>query len=169
MRLTRRPRWHGQRCVRSHASSPIPFRQEVEFTVGSQLVAAGGELIGSRPTWVRHSRGSQSHGNQWLEHPGSWPLIRCALDPRRVARGVWVSDYWQGTRWSFEAGVRIDRSRRRVAPVSPRVSASWDLSARTKLRAAIGRYTTPGYESRSRATTCSPDRGRLPAPLAIRN
>jgi hypothetical protein len=126
------------------------FRQEIEWTAGSHLFAAGGELHLLSTDLAFDIRGDRNPtATNGSSIQGGEGLPDSLRSNRTAARGgVWVSDYWQGERWGFEAGVRIDRSgAARGTPVSPRVSASWDLSARTKLRGAIGRYTqTPGYE-----------------------
>ena len=63
--------------------------------------------------------------------------------------GLWLLDRWQAApALALEAGVRIDRSGvNRDTQVSPRVTATWSLDSRTRLRTALGRYTqSPGYE-----------------------
>ena len=68
---------------------------------------------------------------------------------RSTRAGGWLQDTWRlGSRGSIEAGVRVDHAGvTSEALVSPRVSGSLDLGDRTRLKAAVGRYTqSPGYE-----------------------
>jgi hypothetical protein len=69
---------------------------------------------------------------------------------RDVTRGgVWLLDRWQAApAVALEAGVRLDRSGiNGDTQLSPRLTTTWTLDSRTRLRAAVGRYTqSPGYE-----------------------
>ena len=129
----------------------VSLRQELDWTLGAHVVEAGGELhrlstglsfdiSGDRnPTAVN---GSSQQGGAGL--PDS---LRSLRDVTRG--GVWLLDRWQATpALALEGGVRIDRSGvTRETPLSPRVSATWRLDSRTRLRTALGRYTqSPGYE-----------------------
>ena len=74
-------------------------------------------------------------------------LLRSTRDTTRAA--VWFQDRYQpraGVR--LEPGLRIDRSGLAGETiVSPRLGVRVDLTPRTRLRGAIGRYTqSPGYE-----------------------
>jgi hypothetical protein len=74
-------------------------------------------------------------------------LVRSTRDTTRAA--VWFQDRYQpraGVR--IEPGLRIDRSKISGETIaSPRLGIRLDLTPRTRLRVAIGRYTqSPGYE-----------------------
>ena len=127
----------------------VSLRQELDWTLGAHVVEAGGELhrlstelsfdiSGDRnPNAVN---GSSQQGGAGL--PDS---LRSLRDVTRG--GMWLLDRWQATpALALEAGVRIDRSGvNRDTQLSPRVSATWSLDSRTRLRTALGRYTqSPG-------------------------
>jgi TonB dependent receptor/TonB-dependent Receptor Plug Domain/Carboxypeptidase regulatory-like domain len=126
------------------------LRQEVEWTAGPHLFAAGGELHRLSTDLAFDIRGDRNPtATNGSSVQGGAGLPDSLRSTQVAARGgVWVSDRWQRERWAVEGGIRIDRSgATRGTPISPRVSASWDFTSRTKLRGAIGRYTqTPGYE-----------------------
>ena len=68
---------------------------------------------------------------------------------RSTRGGAWLQDTWQlGSHGSVRAGLRLDRAGiTRETLLSPRVSATLDLGASTRLTGAVGRYTqSPGYE-----------------------
>ncbi len=128
----------------------VSLRQELAWATGAHLVEVGGELHRLSTDLIFEIRGDRNPvASNGSSVQGGAGLPDFLLSTRAATRGgVWLSDRWQGARAALEAGVRIDRSgSSRGTPVSPRVSASWSLDARTKLRAAVGRYTqTPGYE-----------------------
>jgi outer membrane receptor protein involved in Fe transport len=68
-----------------------------------------------------------------------------SLEPRRDVScgGHWLQDRWQAApALAVEGGVRLDRSGvNGDTQLSPRVSTTWNLDSRTRLRAALGRYT----------------------------
>lgn len=68
---------------------------------------------------------------------------------RSTRAAAWVEDTWAlGSTLSLQPGLRIDRvGATGETLVSPRLSASWNLGASTRVRSAFGRYTqSPGYE-----------------------
>ena len=129
----------------------VSLRQELGWTHGAHAVEAGGEwhrlgtglsfeILGDRNPAA--ANGSSQQGGAGL--PDS-------LQSRRdVSRGgLWVLDRWQAApALALEGGVRLDRSGLNGdTQLSPRVSTTWSLDSRTRLRAAVGRYTqSPGYE-----------------------
>jgi hypothetical protein len=129
----------------------VSLRQELDWALGPHVVEAGGELhrlstgllfdiAGDRnPSAVN---GSSQQGGAGL--PDS---LRSLRDVTRG--GLWLLDRWQASSaLALEAGVRIDRSGiNGDTQLSPRVTATWSLDSRTRLRTALGRYTqSPGYE-----------------------
>jgi hypothetical protein len=118
--------------------------------VGGHFLEAGAELHRLSTNLAFEIRGDRNptatNGSSVQGGAGLPDSLRSTRSTTRG--GVWLSDRWQGARVGFDAGVRVDRSvATRGTPFSPRVSGSWNLDARTKLRAAVGRYTqTPGYE-----------------------
>ena len=129
----------------------VSLRQELGWTRGAHLVEAGGELhrlstgLSFDITGDRNpnaANGSSQQGGAGL--PDS---LRSLRDVTRG--GLWVLDRWQAApAMALEGGVRIDRSGVNLdTQVSPRVTATWGLDSRTRLRTALGRYTqSPGYE-----------------------
>ena len=118
----------------------VSLRQELDWTLGAHVVEAGGELhrlstglsfdiSGDRNP--NAANGSSQQGGAGL--PDS---LRSLRDVTRG--GVWLLDRWQATpALALEAGVRIDRSGvNRETQLSPRVSATWSLDSRTRLRTA---------------------------------
>jgi outer membrane receptor for ferrienterochelin and colicin len=74
-------------------------------------------------------------------------LLRSSRDTTRA--GFWFQDRYQmGAGVRLEPGLRIDHSGLAgETTVSPRLAIRVDLTPRTRLRGAIGRYTqSPGYE-----------------------
>jgi hypothetical protein len=129
----------------------VSVRQELGWTLGAHVVEAGGELhrLGTELSFeIRGDRnpaaanGSSQQGGAGL--PDSLQSVR------DVTRGgVWLLDRWQAApAVALEAGVRLDRSGiNGDTQLSPRLTTTWTLDSRTRLRAAVGRYTqSPGYE-----------------------
>jgi hypothetical protein len=129
----------------------VSMRQELGWTLGTHVVEAGGELhrLGTELAFeIRGDRnpaaanGSSQQGGAGL--PDSLQSVR------DVTRGgLWLLDRWQAApAVALEAGVRLDRSGvNGDTQLSPRIASTWSLDARTRLRAAVGRYTqSPGYE-----------------------
>ncbi len=129
----------------------VSLRQELGWTRGAHFVEAGGELhrlstgLSFDITGDRNpnaANGSSQQGGAGL--PDS---LRSLRDVTRG--GLWVLDRWQAApAIALEGGVRIDRSGVNLdTQVSPRITATWGLGSRTRLRTALGRYTqSPGYE-----------------------
>ena len=126
------------------------LRQELAWAIGSHLFEAGGELHRLSTDLAFEIRGDRNPAAaNGSSAQGGAGLPDSLLSARAATRGgLWLTDRLQGSRGALEAGVRVDRSgSSRGTPISPRVSASWALDDRAKLRAAVGRYTqTPGYE-----------------------
>jgi hypothetical protein len=126
------------------------LRQEFAWTKGRHLVETGGELHRLTTDLAFDIQGDRNplatNGSSVQGGAGLPDSLRSTLASTRG--GLWISDRWQSGRLGVEAGMRVDRSgSSQGTPLSPRVSASWDLTSRTQLRAAVGRYTqTPGYE-----------------------
>jgi hypothetical protein len=129
----------------------VSLRQEVEWAVaGAHLIQTGVELHRLSTDLAFDIKGDRNptaaNGSSVQGGAGLPDFLRST----RVATrgGVWLSDRWQGPRAGVEAGLRVDRSgAARGTPISPRVSATWDVDSHTKVLAAVGRYTqTPGYE-----------------------
>ncbi len=129
----------------------VSVRQELGWTLGAHVVEAGGELhrLGTELAFeIRGDRnpaaanGSSQQGGAGL--PDSLQSVR------DVTRGgLWILDRWQAApAVALEAGVRLDRSGiNGDTQLSPRITTTWRLDSRTRLRAAVGRYTqSPGYE-----------------------
>ena len=87
-------------------------------------------------------------------------LLRSTRDTTRAA--AWFQNSYQpraGVR--LEPGLRIDHSGLAETIVSPRLGVRVDLTPRTRLRGAIGRYTqSPGYEKLFQSDLRRPDVGR---------
>ena len=129
----------------------VSVRQEVDWTLGAHVVEAGGELhrLGTGLSFVilgdrnpAAANGSSQQGGAGL--PDSLQSVR------DVSRGgLWLLDRWQAApALALEAGIRLDRSGiNGDTRLSPRMTATWSLDSRTRLRGAAGRYTqSPGYE-----------------------
>jgi hypothetical protein len=129
----------------------VSVRQEFGWTLGAHVVEAGGEwhrlgtelsfeILGDRNPAA--ANGSSQQGGAGL--PDSLQSLR------DVSRGgLWLLDRWQAApALALEGGVRLDRSGiNGDTQLSPRVSTTWSLNSRTRVRAAAGRYTqSPGYE-----------------------
>jgi hypothetical protein len=128
----------------------ISLRQEVEWLAGAHLIQTGGELhrLSTDLAFVIQGDRNPTAANGSSVQGGAG--LPDFLRSTRIATrgGIWLSDRWQGQRAGVEAGLRVDRSgASRGTPISPRVSASWDVDSQTRVLAAVGRYTqTPGYE-----------------------
>jgi hypothetical protein len=129
----------------------VSLRQELAWALGRHVVETGGEvhrmstglafaITGDRnPT---AANGSSAQGGAGLPDR--------LVSPRQVTRGgTWLQDTWQASpRWSVQPGLRLDWSGLDGETLlSPRFAATASLDPRTRLRAAVGRYTqSPGYE-----------------------
>jgi hypothetical protein len=128
------------------------LRQELGFSLGrSHLLEAGFEAHDLRTVlgFTIDGRRNETEANgSSLQGGGSLPD---ALDSARsdVRAGAWVQDSWQAhSRLSVEAGLRVDRSTiNERTYLSPRLSATWALGGRARLRGAFGLHRqSPGYE-----------------------
>jgi hypothetical protein len=133
------------------ALGDVSLRQELGWTVGAHLVEAGGELhrLGTELSFeIRGDRNpSAANGSSQQGGAGLPDSLRSIRDV--IRGGLWLLDRWQATpAVGLEAGVRLDRSGiNRDTQLSPRVTVTWGLGARTRVRSALGRYTqSPGYE-----------------------
>jgi hypothetical protein len=135
---------------RTLAVRDVSLRQEIAWAAGAHLIEAGGELHRLATNLALEIRGDRNptaaNGSSVQGGAGLPDLLLSTREATRA--GLWLSDRWQASRLGIEAGARLDRSgATRGTPLSPRISATWALDRRTKLRAAAGRYTqTPGYE-----------------------
>jgi hypothetical protein len=140
----------------------VSIRQEFSVQAGSRhLFETGFDVHALRTGWgwdvgadmtVDLSRAMRfavtgSAGPPSLRIGGLPLLVRSTRDTTRAA--VWFQDRYQpraGVR--LEPGLRIDRSGLAgETTASPRLGIRVDLTPRTRLRGAIGRYTqSPGYE-----------------------
>jgi hypothetical protein len=134
----------------------VSVRQEFSVQVGKrQLFETGFDVHALRTGWGwtigadMTREGANGSGFDLLNGIGEGvpSLLRSARDTTRGA--FWFQDRYQaraGVR--LEPGLRIDHSGLAgETAVSPRLGIRVDLSPRTRLRGAIGRYTqSPGYE-----------------------
>jgi len=129
----------------------VSMRQELGWTLGAHVVEAGGELhrLGTELSFeIRGDRNPAAANGSSQE--GGAGLPDSLQSVRHVTRGgLWILDRWQAApAVALEAGVRLDRSGiNGDTQLSPRLTATWSLDSRTRLRGAVGRYTqSPGYE-----------------------
>jgi hypothetical protein len=136
---------------RTLALRDLSLRQELGWALGAHMVETGGELhrLGTDLAFVIRGDRNPSAVNGSSQQGGAG-LPDSLISARDTTRaGVWLLDRWQAApRLSVEAGLRVDRSGLNAdTRLSPRVTATYGLSDRTLLRAAVGRYTqSPGYE-----------------------
>lgn len=126
------------------------LRQEAAWAIGKHVVEAGAELhhLSTDLSFLIQGDRNPAAVNGSSQQGGAG-LPDSLISSRDVNRaGAWLLDKWQVTPvFSLEAGTRLDRSGAGDTPVSPRVNMSYSLNNRTRLRAAVGRYTqSPGYE-----------------------
>jgi hypothetical protein len=129
----------------------VSLRQEIGWALGAHVVETGGELhrLGTGLSFeIRGDRNpAAANGSSQQGGAGLPDLLQSV---REVTRGgLWLLDRWQATPLlALEAGVRLDQSGiNDDTQVSPRFTGTWSLDSRTRLRAAVGRYTqSPGYE-----------------------
>lgn len=129
----------------------VSVRQEVTWALGSHIVETGGELhgLGTELSYLITGDRNPTEVNGSSQRGGAG-LPDSLLSTRDVTRsGLWLLDRWQArSSLSLEAGVRLDRSGvNNDLQLSPRLTSTWTMDPRTRLRAALGRYTqSPGYE-----------------------
>jgi hypothetical protein len=130
----------------------VAFRQELLFNAGpSHVVETGVETHGLDTSWQWSIPGERNFGAPNGSSGQGGASIPDELDSRRNSRrtGVWIADRWTVTpRLRIEPGMRVDWSGlANDTQVSPRLALAVDLSPRTQLRLAGGRFTqSPGYE-----------------------
>lgn len=130
----------------------VSLRQEVTFAVTpSQTLDAGVDAHLLETSWGWSITGDRNataaNGSSVLGGAGLPALLASSADSPRA--GFFLEDDLRLTRrLRVAGGARVDWSGLASETiVSPRVRATFDLTARTKLRAAAGRYTqSPGYE-----------------------
>ena len=129
----------------------LSLRQEVVWALGRHIVETGGELHGLGTELSYQITGDRNPNEvNGSSQRGGAGLPDSLLSTRDVTRsGLWLLDRWQArSSLSLEAGVRLDRSGvNNDLQLSPRFTTSYTVAPRTRLRAAVGRYTqSPGYE-----------------------
>jgi hypothetical protein len=130
----------------------LSLRQELAWQPnGRHLVETGFETHALRTAWGWRIDGdrnaSVANGSAVIGGAGLPSLLRSTRTSTRA--GVWLQDRIQvSPTVRITPGVRLDRSTLAArVEVSPRLGAELDLTGRTRLKAAVGRYTqSPGYE-----------------------
>jgi hypothetical protein len=130
----------------------LSLRQEVTFAVTpSQTLDVGLDAHLLETSWGWSITGDRNttaaNGSSVFGGAGLPSLLASSADSPRV--GFFVEDDLRLTRrLRIAGGARADWSGlAKETIVSPRMRATFDLTGRTKLRAAAGRYTqSPGYE-----------------------
>lgn len=128
------------------------LRQEFLASIrGAQTLTAGVEAHWLKTDWgwtIAGDRNSQeANGSSVFGGSGLPSLLKSSAPSTRA--GAWVEDEIRvGARAHIMAGVRMDWSGLASnAPVAPRLRTTIDLTPRTRLKIATGRYTqSPGYE-----------------------
>ena len=130
----------------------VSVRQEFTVQAGSRhLFETGFDVHALRTGWGwtigAETTRDRANGSDIMGGAGLPSLLRSTRDTTRAA--VWFQDRYQpraGVR--LEPGLRIDRSGLAGETIaSPRLGVRVELTPRTRLRGAIGRYTqSPGYE-----------------------
>ena len=129
----------------------VSLRQELTWALGAHIVEAGGELHGLGTELSYQISGDRNpNETNGSSQRGGAGLPDSLLSTRDVTRsGLWLLDRWQArSSLSIEGGVRLDRSGvNNDLQLSPRLTTTYTATPRTRLRAALGRYTqSPGYE-----------------------
>ena len=129
----------------------ISLRQEFVQAAGAHVIEGGAEVhrLATDLSFEINGDRNPAAANGSSVQGGAGLPDSLVSNPVVTRAGFWLLDRWQATgRVSLEAGVRVDHGGLSVdTPVSPRVSASFALNPRTRLRGAFGRYTqSPGYE-----------------------
>ncbi len=129
----------------------LSLRQEVTWALGTHIIETGGELhgLGTELSYVISGDRNPNETNGSSQRGGAG-LPDSLLSTRDVARsGLWLLDRWQArSSLSLEAGLRLDHSgANKDLQLSPRLTTTYTVTPRTRLRGALGRYTqSPGYE-----------------------
>lgn len=138
--------------TRSLGVRDVSVRQELTVAASpSHTVDLGVDAHFLRTNWGWSITGDRNNtvanGSSVLGGAGLPGLLASSADSPRV--GVFVEDDVRvASRLRVAGGVRLDWSGlARETILSPRARATFDLTRRTKLRAALGQYTqSPGYE-----------------------
>jgi len=129
----------------------VSLREDVAWAAGAHLVEAGAEVHGLTTGFTLAIDGDRNpQAANGSSAQGGAGLPDSLLSSRSTTRaGAWLVDTWQvHPRVSLQGGLRFDHSGLKgEGLLSPRVSLTTGLDARTRLRVAAGRYTqSPGYE-----------------------
>lgn len=129
----------------------VSVRQEVVRAAGAHIIEAGGELHQLATNLSFNIRGDRNptaaNGSSVQGGAGLPDSLVSSRDTTRA--GLWLQDRWQASAAAaIEAGIRMDRGGMSGdLQFSPRVTANLRINPRSRLRAAVGRYTqSPGYE-----------------------
>ncbi|MGD9903828.1 MAG: TonB-dependent receptor [Vicinamibacterales bacterium] len=129
----------------------VSLRQELAWALGPHVVEAGGD-VHRLDTTLRYAidgdRNPVAANGSSVQGGAGLPDLLVS-NRRTIRAAAWVQDTWQARpRLSLQAGLRYDRSGLAGEHLlSPRLALTASLDARTRLRAAVGRYTqSPGYE-----------------------
>ncbi|MGE0361632.1 MAG: TonB-dependent receptor [Vicinamibacterales bacterium] len=129
----------------------VSLRQELAWAFGRHVIDTGGDLhrLSTALTFaVAGDRNPVAANGSSVQGGAGLPdLLVSARETTRA--GAWLQDTWQiRPRLSLQGGLRYDRSGLAGEHlISPRLALTASLGARTRLRAAAGRYTqSPGYE-----------------------
>jgi len=127
-------------------------RQELGTTLARRhVIDAGFELhrLNTQVGFTIAGSRNQTEGNGSSLQGG--PSLPDAFNSSHVDSrlGAWIQDDWKaGDKLSLVAGLRLDHTTiNDRTDVSPRLSATWQVTPRARLRAALGLHTqSPGYE-----------------------
>jgi outer membrane receptor for ferrienterochelin and colicin len=130
----------------------LSFRQELAYSpTPRQTLTAGIEAHALRTDWnwvITGDRNDQAaNGSAVIGGAGLPDLLDSSRSTTRA--GAWIEDDVRlAARLRVAGGVRMDRSGiSGETTVSPRLRATIDVSARSRIRFAAGRFTqSPGYE-----------------------
>jgi hypothetical protein len=143
--------------VRDVTVDDVALRSELLARLSARHVLDSGvevHFLSTRWSWqVGGDRSEGTRNGLRLPYPSGLPgtglpdQLDSSADYARA--GAWLQDRFQATdRLSLQGGARVDWSGvNRETTLSPRVSAVLAVSARTRLRAAVGIHRqSPGYE-----------------------
>jgi hypothetical protein len=130
----------------------LSVRQQIDVQLGRRhALGTGFDAHALRTSWgwtiTGDRNASVANGSAVIGGAGLPSDLRSTQDTTRAS--AWIVDrITLGSRARVEPGVRIDWSGLNdERSVSPRIAAAVDLTSRTRLRAAVGRFTqSPGYE-----------------------
>jgi hypothetical protein len=148
----------------------LSLRQDLAWQFGAHVVETGGELHALTTAFTLEIDGDRNpQAANGSSQQGGAGLPDSLLSSRSTTRaGVWLVDSWQmRPAVSLQGGLRLDHSGLgSELQVSPRLMLTTQVAGRTRLRAAVGRYTqSPGYEKNVQSDyvldLTSPEAGRL--------